>query len=71
MPARSRRRCGRRITCAKATEIVQAIDAKSDLAKTWLVATTFPNEWVEPSRAAIIREQALHSLQELGTINDL
>ncbi len=55
----------------QATEIFQAIDAKSDLAKTWLVATTFPNEWVEPSRAAIIREQALHSLQELGTINDL
>ena len=53
----------------EAVEILKAVDAKSELAKTWLVATSFANNLVEPSRVAAVRLEAAGALRELGTVH--
>ena len=53
----------------QALEIIELVDSKSELAKTWLIATSFANGLVEPSRRAAAREQALSELRELGTVD--
>lgn len=50
----------------QALAIAESIDAKSELAKAWLLATSFDNGLVEPSRISAAREEAFDALRELG-----
>ena len=49
-------------------EVIQSVESENELAKTWLVATSFSNDLVEAWRIAEIRKQALERLRELGTV---
>ncbi|WP_088280906.1 AAA family ATPase [Ideonella sp. A 288] len=53
----------------QAVILFEAIDARNELAKTWLVATSFPNGLVEPGRNASLRADARAELQRLGTLD--
>jgi len=53
----------------QAIETIEAVDAKNERAKAWLLASSFANDLVEPSRAASVREQALQELRSLGTLH--
>lgn len=53
----------------QAVIIFEAIDARNELAKTWLVATSFPNGLVDPGRHARTRADARAELHRLGTLD--
>ena len=50
----------------QAFEVVQSIGSESELAKTWLVATTFANELVDPMKVTEIRNASVNTLRALG-----
>ena len=54
-----------------AIDILQSVDARSELAKTWLTATTFPNSLVDAGRVPSVRNAALATLRDLGTVPDV
>ena len=52
----------------EAVSILQSVGSKSELAKAWVLATTFESTLVEASRRTMVRDQALGALRELGTL---
>jgi len=51
-----------------AIDILEAVDARSELAKAWLLAASFANDLVEASRAAEVRARWVETLRALGTV---
>ena len=54
----------------QALAIAGAIGANSELAKCWLLATSFANPLVQAEHLAAVREQALVALRELGAVDE-
>jgi class 3 adenylate cyclase/tetratricopeptide (TPR) repeat protein len=52
-----------------ALHVMESVDAKSELAKTWLVATSFDNDLLDSQQASHVKERALQRLRELGTLD--
>ena len=54
----------------QAMDVIQSVNSRSELAKTWLVATSFASGLFDASRVREMREQALRVLLECGTLYD-